>query len=233
MTKPPSGRHLWIRQVAATLRYGHDSVLVCPADQPERGWTGGELARRIGGAAALLDTAGCPRGTVVPALLTTRPESMALVVAGAATGRPLAPLSPRLTVAELADCLADLESPVLLCEPESVDAGLALAERCQRKLIVVDDLPANDDVPALSAAGDAKAFVLHTSGTSGRPRRVDVRQDRLGARAVVNSRLTRLSVDSVYSASSPFHHVGGLGAFAVALATGAKIVTCPRFTVDA
>ena len=220
MTKPPSGRHLWIRQVAATLRYGHDSVLVCPADQPERGWTGGELARRIGGAAALLDTAGCPRGTVVPALLTTRPESMALVVAGAATGRPLAPLSPRLTVAELADCLADLESPVLLCEPESVDAGL-------------DDLPANDDVPALSAAGDAKAFVLHTSGTSGRPRRVDVRQDRLGARAVVNSRLTRLSVDSVYSASSPFHHVGGLGAFAVALATGAKIVTCPRFTVDA
>ncbi|ADJ45607.1 acyl-CoA synthetase, long-chain fatty acid:CoA ligase [Amycolatopsis mediterranei S699] len=232
MTVQASGTPAWIDLVAQALETGRDRVLLTAADQPGTRWTGAELTRRIGGATALLDQTGCPPGTVVPALMTTRPEAMAMVVAGAATGRPLAPLSPRLTVAELADCLADLDCPILLSEPGSADIGRALARRCGRRSVVVGDLP-RADAPALTAAAEHTAFVLHTSGTTGRPRRVDVRQDRLGARAIVNARLTRLDTGSVYSASSPFHHIGGLGAFAVALAAGAEIVAFPRFTVDA
>ncbi|MEV6876852.1 fatty acid--CoA ligase family protein [Amycolatopsis sp. NPDC051128] len=232
MTQRTAATPLWIDLVARALEAGRDRVLVVPAGEPGAGWTGAELARRIGGAAALLDAAGCPRGGTVPALMTTRPEAMATVVAGAATRRPIAPLSPRLTVTELADCLTDLESPVLLCEPGSAEIGGELARRCGRRLAVVGNLP-RAEAPALSAAADETAFVLHTSGTTGRPRRVDVRQDRMGARSVVNARLTRLDTASVYSASSPFHHIGGLGAFAVALAAGARIVAFPRFTVDA
>ncbi|MEU4248832.1 fatty acid--CoA ligase family protein [Amycolatopsis sp. NPDC026612] len=232
MTDRASGTPLWIDLVARAVEAGRDRVLVVPGDDPGAGWTGAELTRRIGGAAALLDRAGCPPGTVVPALMTTRPEAMAVVVAGAVTRRPVAPLSPRLTVAELADCAGALDSPVILCEPGSIALGRALAGACGRQLVPVGDL-APAPPPPLSAAADATAFVLHTSGTTGRPRRVDVRQDRMGARAVVNARLTRLDAGSVYSASSPFHHIGGLGAFAVALAAGARIVTFPRFTVDA
>src|SRR3954468_16116001 len=125
MTDRASGTPLWIDLVAQALEAGRDRVLVLPGNDPGAGWTGSELTRRIGGAAALLDRAGCPPGTVVPALMTTRPEAMAAVVAGAVTRRPVAPLSPRLTVAELADCVGDLDSPVILCEPGSLELGRA------------------------------------------------------------------------------------------------------------
>jgi acyl-CoA synthetase (AMP-forming)/AMP-acid ligase II len=224
---------VWIEQVGAALEEGRDRVLVLPYDDPDAGWTGGELAHRIGGAAAQLDTAGCPQGQVVPALVTTRPATLALVLACAATARPMAPLSPRLTVRELAECLDHLDSPVLLCEPEWLEVGRALARQCGRELMAVREPAATADVPAMTAAPDATAFVLHTSGTTGRPRRVDVRQDRMGARAIVNGRLMQLDTDSVYNGGSPFHHIGGLGNLAVAMATGSRIVAFPRFSVEA
>jgi len=220
---------LWLDLVADVLHT--DRVLFRSVDDPV-GWTGQELAARIGGAARLLDDAGCRPGQVVPALVTTRPSSLALVVAGAATGRPLAPLSPRLTVPELARCVADGDSPVLLCEPEWRDVGDALARACGRALVLVDDLrPASP--PTLSAPPDAVAFVLHTSGTTGAPRRVEVRQDRMGARAVLSGRLMRLDPESVFHVSSPFHHIGGLGNVAVAMACGSTVVTAPQFSVEA
>jgi acyl-CoA synthetase (AMP-forming)/AMP-acid ligase II len=222
---------LWLDQIAEVLHTWRDRVLVRSVDDTN-GWTGRDFADRIGGATLVLDDAGCRTGQVVPALVTTRPESLALVVAGAATGRPLAPLSPRLTVRELARCVADADSSVLLCEPEWQDIGEALARECGRTLFVVDQLsPAPP--PPLSAPPAGIAFVLHTSGTTGRPRRVEVRQDRMGARSVLSGRLMRLDPDSVFHVSSPFHHIGGLGNVAVAMACGSTVVTAPQFSVEA
>jgi acyl-CoA synthetase (AMP-forming)/AMP-acid ligase II len=221
---------LWLDQIADVLHTWRERVLVRSVEDTV--WTGRDLAGRIGGAARVLDDAGCRAGQVVPALVTTRPQSLALVVAGAATGRPLAPLSPRLTVHELARCVAEADSPVLLCEPEWREVGHALARECGRELFLVDEFrPA--EVPALSAPPDAVAFVLHTSGTTGVSRRVMVRQDRMGARSVLSGRLMRLDPESVFHVSSPFHHIGGLGNIAVAMACGSTVVTAPQFSVEA
>ena len=233
MAEPLSGAAPWIDRVAEAIRDGADRVLLMSADDPvDGGWTGQEFARRIAGAARLLDDAHCPTATVLPALLSTSPESMALVVAGAATGRPLAPLSPRLTLRELAGQLSGLDSDFLLCEPESLDVGRALAQQCGRRVLVTAPLPVPTGGMTLRADGADTAFVLHTSGTTGRARRVDIRQDRMGIRAALNARLMRLGPDSIISISSPFHHVGGLGALAVALAAGSRIVAFRGFSID-
>ena len=55
------------------------------------------MLTHAGGAARWLSEAGLPEGVPVPALLEASPEALALVLAGAATRRPIAPLGPRLT----------------------------------------------------------------------------------------------------------------------------------------
>src|SRR5690348_13809818 len=102
MPKHSSYSMPWIELVGTALAAAGDRVI---AIDPERGrLTAGELLHRVGGAISLLDTAGIGSGAAVPALITMRPESLALVLAGAASGRPMAPLSGRLTVRELAQC---------------------------------------------------------------------------------------------------------------------------------
>src|SRR5437763_2306620 len=158
----PASTPLWIELFAEVLRSQQDRVLAVRADHAEaEGWTGTEFARRIGGAASALDAAGCRPGDVVPALITTSPEALALVVAGSVTGRPLAPLSPRLTVTELAACVEKLDSAVVVCEPGSAGVGHELARRCGRKLAVIGEIPATVHTPELAAEPGDIAYVLH------------------------------------------------------------------------
>jgi len=75
--------------------------------------------------------------------------------------------------------------------------------------------------------------VLHTSGTTGHPRAVPYRHDRLARRCGLNATLQQLGRGSVFATASPFHHIAGLGNVMVALAAGATTVAVPRFTVEA
>ena len=77
------------------------------------------------------------------------------------------------------------------------------------------------------------AVVLHTSGTTGQPKAVCYRHDRLARRCRVNATLQQLGPGSVFATASPFHHIAGLGNIMVALAAGATSVAVPRFTVAA
>jgi acyl-CoA synthetase (AMP-forming)/AMP-acid ligase II len=81
--------------------------------------------------------------------------------------------------------------------------------------------------------GDAVAFILHTSGTSGLPKAVPYRQDRMGRRAEINMRLGSLGPGSSFASASPFHHIAGWGNYAVALAARSALVPLPRFSVEA
>lgn len=221
----------WVEMVANALTAAGDQVI---AIDPEAGQlTARELLHRVGGAINLLDATGVRRGHAVPALITMRPESLALIIAGAATGRPLAPLSGRLTARELSLCLEGLDSPVVLCERQWAEVGHQVAERCGRQLVIVEAISPTPEPPILSAATDSTAFILHTSGTTGRPRRVDVREDRMAARSVRYARMMQMSPGCVFVAGSPFHHIGGLGAIAVALAQGVTTVAFPQFSVEA
>ncbi|BCO34212.1 class I adenylate-forming enzyme family protein [Mycobacterium heckeshornense] len=198
-------------------------------------WTRSELLRMAAGAIEVLDANDVAPGECVPALLTTQPASVALLLAGAWSHRPLAPLGPRLTEHELRDCIDRLDSTVLVAEPESAELAAQLADETGRRLVITDALaPGGPIGPADFAAehGDV-AFVMHTSGTTGAPKQVPAREGPLARRAEVNGTLLGLRPGARLVIGALFHHVAGLGNIAVALANHCAIVMFPSFSVPA
>jgi acyl-CoA synthetase (AMP-forming)/AMP-acid ligase II len=195
-------------------------------------WSGEELLGHAAGAARWLSGSGLPEGVPVPALLRASPEALALVLAGAAIRRPIAPLGPRLTVRELAGCIERLAGPFLVTQPPFAEIAMAVAPGLGREVLVLSELPCRaEQLPVPSP--DDTAVVLHTSGTTGHPKAVSYRHDRLARRCRLNATLQRLRPGSVFATASSFHHIAGLGNIMVALTAGATTVCVPRFTVEA
>jgi acyl-CoA synthetase (AMP-forming)/AMP-acid ligase II len=234
MTKPTSPD--WVSMVGAAQSTTAPAVIA--GDQT---WSGKELLAQAAGAARWLSAAGLPTGAPVPALLEASPEALALVLAGAATRRPIAPLGPRLTVDELAGCVERLAAPILVAQPAFADVAAAVAASLGLKVLTLDELPGPllesgsllESGPLPVPGPTDTAVVLHTSGTTGQPKAVCYRHDRLARRCRVNATLQQLGPGSVFATASPFHHIAGLGNIMVALAAGATSVAVPRFTVAA
>jgi acyl-CoA synthetase (AMP-forming)/AMP-acid ligase II len=205
-----------------------DPAVVTPAAT----WSGSELAGRAAGAARRL-LAMTKRPGAVPALFTSTPAAMAYVIGGAACGRPVAPLGPRLTARELGPCIAWLGAEVLLTEAEFLPLALALQDEHGVHPVLVDDPARDPERLAFDVEVDEPAFLLHTSGTTGTPKAVAYRQGALARRTVVNAGLCNLEPGCVYATASPFHHISGFGNYAVALGSGAAVVPLARFTVEA
>ncbi|WP_329310874.1 class I adenylate-forming enzyme family protein [Streptomyces sp. NBC_01262] len=196
-------------------------------------WSGHELLDRAAGAADWLDALGCAPGRPVPALVATSAEALALVIGGAGSGHPLAPLGVRMAPPEIAAVVKALGAPLVVAQAGFAELGLTVAELTGCGVAILPELA---ELPAsgreLAAAPDDIAAVLHTSGTTGVPKAVPMPQWRLAARARVNGALCELDPSSFYGGSSPFHHIAGLGNLAVALAAGATVTGLPRFTTE-
>jgi acyl-CoA synthetase (AMP-forming)/AMP-acid ligase II len=209
-------------------RLGSDPAVVTPSGT----WSGRDLARHAAGAAAWLDTLGVREGHTVPALLTTSLAATALLVAGAGSQRPLAPIGPRLVTRELVACLARHDAPVVVAEPAFADAAAAAARETGQRVAVVPELAPSPRVLDWTPTPDAVVTVMHTSGTTGVPKIVPVRQDRLVARVRHSVPLTGLCESDVYATMTPFQHIGGIGNVLITLAVGAALVASPPFRVD-
>lgn len=232
----------WVSMVGAAQATAAPAVVTAAST-----WSGEDLLGNAAGAVRWLTGAGLPEGVPVPALLEASPEALALVLAGAATGRPIAPLGPRLTVRELAGCIERLGTPCLVTQPPFADIAAAVAADLGIKTLILDERPGQAGRPGeagwpgrvpgagslpVPRPGDT-AVVLHTSGTTGHPKAIPYRHDRLARRCRLNAALQQLEPGSVFATASPFHHIAGLGNIMVALAAGATTVAVPRFTVAA
>jgi acyl-CoA synthetase (AMP-forming)/AMP-acid ligase II len=196
-------------------------------------WSGDDLLAHAAGTADWLDRIGAPTGHPVPALVSSTPSAFALMLGAATSIRPLAPLGPRHTVRELVACLQTIGTGLVVTEAPFADLATEVAAVTGGRVAVLPELVPSSRPLQFDPPGDATAFVLHTSGTSGLPKAVPYRQDRMGRRAEINRRLGSLDRGSVFASASPFHHIAGWGNYAVALAAGAAIVPVPRFSVEA
>ncbi|MCU1365008.1 MAG: acyl-CoA synthetase, long-chain fatty acid:CoA ligase, partial [Ilumatobacteraceae bacterium] len=196
-------------------------------------WTGRELIRRSAGAADLLDAAGAPEGRPVAALLSSTPSAFALAIGAAATRRGLAPLGPKLTLAELAPIVAALDGEVIVADSASAALAEEVGRSAGRRVVIIDAVPESSRPLTFDIDPDCAAAVLHTSGTTGMPKPVAYRQDRLAARTRVNADLVGLGPGALYASASPFHHIAGIGMLFVALGSGAALLSMPRFDLDA
>src|SRR4051794_20473724 len=194
----------------------------------------GSLLRMSAAAVELLDSLGLPPGAAVPALLDAGPVPYALWVAGACSRHPIAPLAPRSPVPELLACVTGDDAPVVLASPANEAVATALATATGRRAVVVDGLP--ESIRPLKLLGgdpDDVVGVLHTSGTTGRPKRVLLRQRPLAGRTVAYAAALGLTEGSVYASAASFHHGAGISLAAVALGTGVALTPMPsRFSVE-
>lgn len=231
---PATSYATWSQRVVHHLRRDVTTPAVISVT-PERieNWTRAEFAAMTAGAGEFLNAHGVDEGEFVPALLSTRPTSVAMLLAGALSNRPLVPLSPRLTRRELLACVEHLPGSMLLTEPASLDLATELAVAGGKRVAVLSGPQFSTAMLRSRTDPDGVAFVLHTSGTTGLPKKVWVREAALGHRADVNGGLLTLGLGSRLVTAALFHHVAAIGNIAVGLANGAALVMFPQFSVSA
>jgi acyl-CoA synthetase (AMP-forming)/AMP-acid ligase II len=223
---PQSGGMSWSEQVTGMLAGSARPAVI----EASGAVSGRELLGRATAAAEFLVATGVPEGCPVPALLTTNADALALVLGGAAADRPVAPLGPRLTAAELAAPVRGTSAPVLLTEPAWAGVAAEVAGLTGVRVVPMPPLPASGREPGPPLG--PVAVHLHTSGTTGTPRRVPLTQEVLAERTAVLAGLTGLTADARYATGAPLHHIGGLGNTLVALSVGAAVLPTSRFTLD-
>ncbi|MGN6379142.1 MAG: AMP-binding protein [Gaiellales bacterium] len=207
-------------------------ALICPDDAGVV--THGDLAGAAQRLARELHGLGVRRGDRVAMCLGGGPELVELLLACALLGAAAAPLNPAYTVPELRFFLDDLEPRLVLV---AAGEGAAVREAADR-VPTVDVRPgrapelagAAPSEPSEAASPDDIALLLHTSGTTSRPKQVPLLQRNLRAVARAIGAHYELGAGDVSYCAMPLFHVHGLvGSTLSQLAAGGAVVTPRRF----
>lgn len=196
-----------------------------------RSVTGRDLMGKAYCAAQYLADLDLPEHAAVLALVTTNADALALLLAGAATSRPLAPVGPLLTVNELARLVRRTNAKIVLSERAFAERAQAVAARCDATRSIIPDF-AISSTPLSEGPATLAAFYLHTAGTTGDPKTVGFTDAVLAARDVALRQLVGIDASHRFATGSPLHHIGVLGTVLVALAAGAGVIATQRFSIQ-
>jgi acyl-CoA synthetase (AMP-forming)/AMP-acid ligase II len=199
-----------------------------------------DLAREVERAAGVLAGAGVGPEDRVALVFPNSAEALAMFLAAAWTGAA-APLNPAYREEEFRFYLEDTRARVLVVPP----GGAAPAARAAAVELPIIEAAFDVDgrLELEHAAGqaltpseleppdpDRVALVLHTSGTTSRPKLVPLRHRNLTASISNISATYALGPEDVSLCLMPLFHVHGLIASALStLATGGTVVIPPRF----
>ena len=197
-----------------------------------------ELAEAVEVLAARLASFGVTRGDCVALALSPGPEFVEMLIAIASLGAAAAPLNPAYSETEFAFYLEDLEPRVLLLGAREVEAARSAA----RDAVHVIDVTLTDGAPPtlVSLEGEARqsslsvgtpddiALLLHTSGTTSRPKQVPLLHRNLVASARSIARHYLLTQEDVSYCAMPLFHVHGLVASTFAQLAAGGTVIVPR-----
>jgi amino acid adenylation domain-containing protein len=200
------------------------------------------LLAQIDATVVALNAIGIGRGDRVATVLPNGPE-MAAAFLGIAAGAVAAPLNPAYREAEFQFYLADLAPRAIIIEA-GVDSPV-LAVSTAHGIPVVRLAAQGDEAAGAfrleggaaaatarpgAAEPDDVALVLHTSGTTSRPKQVPLTQANLRHSAANILRVLELGPADRCLNVMPLFHIHGLAAAVLAsLAAGASVVTTPGF----
>lgn len=207
--------------------------------------TYGGLRALADGAVATMNAYGVGRGDRVAIVLPNGPE-MATAFVALATGLTTAPLNPAYRAEEFDFYLDDLGAKALVVSESEDGPAVAVARRRGIpivRLIVPADAPAGQFelqietgsalAPSTSggpASMDDVALVLHTSGTTSRPKIVPLTQANVTASATHIAEALALSEKDRCLNVMPLFHIHGLiAAVLSSLRAGAEITCTPGF----
>ncbi|MCR2799357.1 AMP-binding protein [Microbacterium sp. zg-Y818] len=166
--------------------------------------------------------------------VTVASEAYPIALFGAAlAGTPFVPVSYRLATGPLGDILRD-QSPALLVAEASV---LALgADVAGREIVPVDARgfrAAIHDSASFDAAApdddEAPAVLLHTSGTTGKPKVAILRHRHLTSYVLSSVDFLSSPPDEAQLVAVPPYHIAGVAGMLTALYSGRRIVYLPNF----
>ncbi|WP_448545406.1 acyl--CoA ligase [Roseiflexus sp.] len=211
-------------------------ALLAPDTQP---LTFGRLRAHVMELAERLATYGVGRGERVAIALGNGP-AMALSFLAAATCATAAPLNPKYRQEEFAFYFEDTRATTLIVPPDGMEAARAAAFpgmtvvvaalRADGTLDLSLERGARPSRPFIPPQPDDVALILHTSGTTSRPKRVPLRQRNLTASARNIIDAYRLSPDDRALCVMPLFHIHGIVATLLApLASGGSVVLPPGF----
>jgi long-chain acyl-CoA synthetase len=188
--------------------------------------------------ATLLERAGVEPGDRVGLMLPNTPAFAVVFYGILRRGAVAVPANPLLKAREVEFYLSNTGAKALFSTPASADEARAGAAAAGAECWLVDDaglaaliadLP-EQDAPVERDDSDT-AVILHTSGTTGKPKGAQLTHGGLGRNAeVCVTTLTRVGPDDVVMGCLPLFHVFGLtcGLNSAVLA-GATLTLIPRF----
>jgi acyl-CoA synthetase (AMP-forming)/AMP-acid ligase II len=202
-----------------------------------------QVADRIEVLAGRLAGAGVRRGDRVGLAMPNGPEFVELVLAIALLGAAAAPLNPAYTESEFSFYLEDITPRLLLVAASGPRAAVSAAGATAATVVtlasdgdgppeLIADAAAVRPARSFERGGpDDVALILHTSGTTSRPKQVPLRQRNLMASVRTIAGHYRLGPADVSFCVMPLFHIHGLVASAfAALSTGGTVVVPRRFT---
>jgi acyl-CoA synthetase (AMP-forming)/AMP-acid ligase II len=184
------------------------------------------LQEEVAALAGRLASVGVGRGSRVGLVLPEGPDFLLVLLALVTLGATAAPLNPAYKRDEYAFYLEDLR-PGLLIVPEG--GGEAVREAAGESVPTVEigALPERE-APYEPAGADDVALLLHTSGTTSRPKQVPLLQRNLAASARTIAGFYELGPADVSYVAMPLFHVHGLVASVFGALAGGGTVVVPR-----
>lgn len=200
-----------------TARRARKSPRATAVIHRDRGYDYQELHERSLGRAAQLSAAGLGRGDRVAYLGPNHPAYLETLFAAGLLGAVFVPLNTRLTTAELAYCLADSASTLLVhtdefAQPADAAARAASQEADHRVgLVRASEIEAGSAELDEPVGLDDPCMILYTSGTTGRPKGAVLTHGNLVWNAINVVVDTDLAHDEVTLVSAPLFHTASLG----------------------
>ena len=204
--------------------------------------THGEFRRLIAATAERLHALGIGRSDRVAIVLPNGPEMATAFVAVAATAST-APLNPAYRADELDFYLTDIGAKAILVAADEAGPAVTVAERLGigvLRLVALPDGPAGTftiegaaigapSAPGMAQDGDI-ALLLHTSGTTSRPKLVPLSHANIAASAAhIGATLGLTAGDRCLNIMPLFHIHGLIAAVLSSLASGGSIFCTPGF----
>ena len=203
--------------------------------------TYGELRAVADRLARSLAAAGAGPGDAVAMSLPNGPEIVAAFLGVVAAGGAAAPLNQAYTSEEFHAYLEDLQPRAMLFLRGEPSAARGACEALGiRRLELAGPRTADLALAGVTGAGaapardpEAVALLLHTSGTTSKPKGVPIRQRNLAASARAVAATYALSSDDASHCAMPLFHVHGLVASTLAtLASGGSVIAPRRFSAS-
>jgi long-subunit acyl-CoA synthetase (AMP-forming) len=183
-------------------------------------WSALDARRRT--VAAGLRSLGVKRGDVVALVAPNSPQMLIAELGALTLGAAVAPIFPGYPADALHHCLIDSGARVAVAGNSGQQHQLAPVRQLER-IVVLEGRPLADDprgvalsglessgsVPMVDAQADDVAFLLYTSGTTGKPKGVELTHQNALSQQAALAQVWDVSDRDVFLSYLPWHHCFG------------------------